>query len=154
MAFLSLVGPALRQYLLAKVPAISAGNTSGYACGVRVLAVGLILLGAAFGLSGLYEYYAVMYTSLWAKIYMAVTLILLGSVGGCVASFARAIQTSWQDHKHRKALTDLEHYAQRSVERIRKEGEHLFKEHPYASVLIGLALGMLSGNPGAFKRKR
>lgn len=148
MAFISLIGPLLKEYFSAKTPSFSAGGGVG-GRGLFVFALWVMFVcGVIFALSSLYEHYAIAYTSVKAKAYMSVTFLLLALGGGLIHLISKGIRTLVRRRKANvpAEVLSIEQYAKDALVAIEKEGVNLIKQHPFAAALIGISVGLLSGS--------
>lgn len=148
MALFSLAVPAMRAYFASKMPSLGQDKPSDNSKLLNLIFWLLIIGGALFGLSSLYEYYSEVYIPLVAKAYMSATLLALAIGGWLVCLTIKGIRSIF----HKKPTTAIgnelavaEQYAKNAWHIIEAEGGDLIKHHPLATVLAGLCLGVLSG---------
>lgn len=146
MALFSIAIPAIKGYLDARGSALmSGGCRSGQAIGA-VLFWLIAVIGGFFALSGMYEYFNSKYNPVFAKGYMALACFTL-SIGGWILSFM--IKEIISFFQKPKALAvgshSIEEQAKHIINIIQTDGAQLIKQHPFATLLIGVSLGLLSG---------
>ncbi|MCP5322591.1 MAG: hypothetical protein H6492_01095 [Candidatus Paracaedibacteraceae bacterium] len=147
MAFISLIGPILKEYLSAKIRSCASGERYG---GQRVFVFVLwvvFICGVIFALSSLYEHYTIVYTPVQAKAYMSVTFLVLASGGGLIHLISKGIRGLVRRKKANipAEVLLIEQYAKDALAAIETEGVNLIKQHPFAAALIGISVGLLSG---------
>lgn len=154
MTFFSLVVPAIKGYLDAKSDAFRSGWCRSSQKMGTVLFWLIAVMGGFFALSGLYEYLNNVYTPVYAKGYMALVCFTL-SIGGWVLSLViQGIVSFFQKPKMPAIdLNSIEEQAKHVVKVIQTDGTNLVKQHPFAALLIGISVGLLSGMVPFSKRK-
>jgi hypothetical protein len=142
MALFSLIIPTLRHYLNEKVssPEYSANQKV-----VFILFWVLIGMGGFFGFSGLYEYLSNTYPAVFVKGYMSLMCFSAALVGATlyfivVKLRCRSVKPLENIQQH-----SLEQQAKHIVNLIQTDGAQLIKQHPFAAILIGVSIGLLSG---------
>jgi hypothetical protein len=144
MAFISLIIPTVKAYLEKRISLLQL-ESKGHKVFCMVL-WGLIVLGVFFGLDGLYEYYNAVYVPIIAKVYMSFTFFGLALGGSIVYWIFITISKMFSKRSNSsKELASIEEYAKNALKVIESEGVGLVKQHPVASILIGLSIGLLSG---------
>lgn len=114
----------------------------------------IAVMGGFFALSGVYEYFSSVYTPVFAKGYMALVCFTL-SVGGWILSFViQGIISFFQKPKAPPVdPQSIEEQAKHIIKVIQTDGVHLIKQHPFAALLIGVSVGLLSGMVPFSKQK-
>jgi hypothetical protein len=146
MALFSIAIPAIKGYLDAKGGALMSG---GY-CGGQKMSFALFwliaVIGGFFALSGLYEYFNSIYTPILAKGYMALACFAF-SIGGWILTFLINGIVSFFQKKKTPAvdLHAIEEHVKDIVKTVQSDGAQLIKQHPFASLLMGASVGLLSG---------
>jgi hypothetical protein len=152
MAFFSLVIPAIRGYLNVKANALTCGwcRSSEKICFILFWLIAV--MGAFFALSGGWEYLSSNYTSVRAKSYMALACFTLSIGGGISYFFIKGVLSFFQ----RSKVPETDSFEQRAkniVKLIQSDGVELIKHHPFAALLIGVSVGLLSGMTPLSKEK-
>ncbi len=154
MTFFSIVIPAIKAYLDARGGSLMSGVCRGSQKKGFVLFWLIAVMGGFFALSALYEYFNTIYTPVFAKGYMAGACFTL-SIGGWVLSLViQGIISFFQKSKTPTVSShSLEEQAKYLIKIIQTDGTNLVKQYPFAAILIGLSVGLLSGMVPFSKQK-
>jgi hypothetical protein len=106
----------------------------------------IAVIGGFFALSGMYEYFSSIYTPVLAKGYMALACFTI-SIGGWILSvLINGIVSFFQKPKTPAVdLHAIEEHVKDIVKTVQADGSQLIKQHPFAALLMGASVGLLSG---------
>ena len=154
MTLFSVAIPAIKGYLDAKGSAFASGWCRSSQKMGTVLFWLIAVMGVFFALSGLYEYFNTIYTPVYAKGYMAGACFTLSIGGWALTLIVQGVISFFQKSKTPTVSSDsLEEQAKHLVKVIQTDGTNLVKQHPFAAILIGLSVGLLSGMVPFSKQK-
>jgi hypothetical protein len=112
-----------------------------------LLGIGFITAGSIFGMVAIYDYFSEIYSPMVTKGYMSI-------VCGASAVVIMVVWKIWNNRINRQRqsygnIRSLEEY----FHTLETDGLNIIKQHPLATTLIGMSLGVLTGIASTVKQK-